>query len=154
LDRNQNQYLDTINFNVMKINVYMDIFQGILHFYFVSNAPNYSLLVLWTVHIRQKSNNPLLKHKHIQNKNLWNGGEKNVQKRWSTVIPNHKRRLVYKFWLCQRWRMRVAWGKTCTASCKSWTPDLLHRKPPNYKGWGALGMVSVRPMSFQTLSAG
>jgi hypothetical protein len=22
--------------------------------------------------------------------NLWNGGEKNVQKRWSTVTPNHK----------------------------------------------------------------
>jgi hypothetical protein len=71
----------------MKINVYMGIFQGILHFY----------LILTLSKVKNE------------------GGKR----------------------------------KTCTASCKSWTPNLLHRKPPNYKGWGALGMVSVRPESLK-----
>lgn len=71
MDRSQNQYLNTINFNVIKINVYMGTLQGILQFYCISNAFSYSLLILWTPHTRQESNNPLLKCKHIQNEKLW-----------------------------------------------------------------------------------
>jgi hypothetical protein len=71
MDGSQNQYLNVINFTVIKINVYMGIFQGLLNFYCVSNAFNYSLLILLTPHTRQKSNNPLLKCKHVQNEKLW-----------------------------------------------------------------------------------